>query len=360
MASLASELMLRSRNQSRSAKRIRRLVFLLCLLLVLPIAEIAAGIWLRIHPVLVRPPENDARNTAYAGATYLNNQFFTERELAERANIEGTTFSGKYFNVVNGWRSVPNAPLRASCTLWYFSNSAGFGYEVPDNETIAAELQRLTTCRVENRSLISAANRTLESILSRTPVRPGDIVVFVTGVMEPQLAAGAVHESGIDAPYPARSCFDFFHLRSYSAWKLLCGWLRYRYTSVSAEFQRPYLNDYGPALRDAKSKAKQRDAAFYHFLQPHILSRPLTDEEFANLTTPEAAMYLHLPRAESIANVWSIIQDEAFKAIPDTVDLTHILDSIRQTKPTYFECCHVNRTGAHLIAEAIAAFIVGF
>jgi len=94
-------------------------------------------------------------------------------------------YSGKGITMRGGQRVVEYAP-DADKRLWIFGNSALLGMELPDRYTIPSMLQMLigSSVRVEDRALSGGDIWALNAYLSVTPIKAGDLVVFVSGGLD--------------------------------------------------------------------------------------------------------------------------------------------------------------------------------
>jgi hypothetical protein len=107
------------------------------------------------------------------------------RTLIENNRLRLRDYAGKYVNIVNGHRVVPNAPEGAERTIYVFGGCITFGAGCPDGGTSSAHLQQLLLdgghCdfRVENRgAFVFARGRFVFEQMKAMPYKPGDILVF--------------------------------------------------------------------------------------------------------------------------------------------------------------------------------------
>lgn len=300
---------------------------------------------------LTDPPRPHYARRSTDGA-YISPEFSTEGDKAERANLDGTTFEGEWITIHDGWRTVQGQPESAACTIWLFGNSTVYGYDVADGETIPDALQRLTSCRVENRGIIAASVSSLVNALRDTEIKANDIVIVMSGVLEPQAAYVDWHGEGEDLPQPGRTCYAAKALRSIGLYKVYCQWVNTRpYIRAPIEAIRPAVTEYRAGLVELRALVDERGLTLYHVLQPHILSIPMSATEQADLSTRPA----FIARAYAVADVWAEIRVVAYDVFPDTIDLTHILDQRRRAGETfYLDCCHVNVWGSAIVARALA------
>lgn len=196
--------------------------------------------------------------------------------------------------------------------IWLFGSSTLHNVESPDVWTIASQVQmRLPDWRVELRTISSATLLTDVEMMKAQTVRHGDIVVLY-GIWNDSLAMyyGDEHR-------PA-------------AYKL--------------------------ALDAAREWCAARGARLVVIVQPLIWSKPLTDIEQTILDRVYPVWYMPPVNGPDLM----MDQQELMRLSPDALDLTHVLDKLRDNGPVYFDGWHTNWRANAVIAEAIADWIVGF
>lgn len=208
-------------------------------------------------------------------------------------------FQGRYFSYGNGVRSTSWQPLNAPHTLWLFGASTLMQGNTPDDLTIASQLQRLVgpSYRVVNEGADALPTSHEAAKLRRVVLRSGDVVVFYDGVV-----------NGINRT----------------------------------------LTDYTSGLQDARAYAQSHGATFYDVLQPQLFSRPLTTFEqrlIDNLTDAD------IPQMASLKADWSAFQSANRAA--GGIDLTHVLDALRDTMSVYLDYMHTGPQASPVIARAL-------
>lgn len=119
-------------------------------------------------------------------------------------------------------------------------------------------------------------------------------------------------------------------------------------TIDEADYPRA-LSDYQTNLDKARVYATAHGAVFYHILQPQLWSRPLTQVEGdLSQIIPDGPQTV-------LTHIWSQME-----ATPNTVDLTHILDAVRDEEAVYLDYDHVNEAGNSIIAQAMYDAITVF
>ncbi len=336
-------------------------------------AEAAAQVWLASHPIVDVAAFLRSRPLPYQNAPYWSSQFVQEMlntqenwYLSDGGYWLPHDFQGKYFNVENGMRHTAFQPTHALHTVYLIGNSSLYDHEVPDEATVASQLQLLlnarygTTYRVLNLGAIPAiAFQQLERLKSLKLSR-GDIVIFYDGAAE-----------ALSVYYAASNDHWSHSLRTQ-----VCGWLLQRVgfsalVKISCELSDqdiPELTDdayvqklintaqiqYFGAIREAAQYSRSNGAQFYHFLQPHIWTRPLSPYEEELAANP----YL-VPKyqREVTLKTWANLQPVTAmltRAGIATWDFTHILDSTRaQGKELYLNSFHLNEVGNAIIARAM-------
>lgn len=256
---------------------------------------------------------------------YRHSPFFSPAFLAEKARLQRTwdlhedgaitspDFHGAYFNVVDNHRAVPGQPPEAKRTLWLFGSSTLYDYEVPDDYTLAADLQRMTRLyRVVNMGLLGTDTEQAAAELLCASIRSGDIVVLYDGLNE------------LTPVYKAKD-------RAQRALQVLA---RYRQAVIVA-------HDY----------TLSRGAQFFHFLPPTIYPQLNRYERW--LVHSNKFPYPGMDAAYVV--FWPMLHDT-----PYTIDLSHALD-VERAKGTalFFDGGHLNEVGDAIVARAIYAAVFG-
>ncbi len=141
-----------------------------------------------------------------------------------------TDYQGTAYHFKNGERWIPVAPASYEHTFWLFGNSGLVDVWLPDNLTAANLLQQLMStagcqCRIVNRST-NAQNINGERLwLADTPLRIGDVVIFIDGAMDTKTDTQRFNEVSNEARlYATRHGALFYHfLQPHYDWRPSAG-----------------------------------------------------------------------------------------------------------------------------------------
>ena len=190
-------------------------------------------------------------------------------------------FTSAEVNTRNGARVTTHQPMNSIHTLWLFGNSVAYGLFVPDDDTIASRLQSLFPhWRIVNQSTSGQSVRGQVAWLKQTPIKPGDIVVFVDGFTESyfvtrkSIPVDPALIAECDKPQEQRAIV--------TAYAVACGML------PMFGHDQAVLNaavaDYAQSLAEAKRVTEAQGVSFYHFLQPGVRAKfPVIGHDLAKL-----------------------------------------------------------------------------
>lgn len=344
--------------------------------------ELGAWLWVtKFRPEhLTRWEFRATQPLPYQDAEYFGTAFLAEAESSVSGRISRVTelndFSGRYFNIVDGYRLTTDAPANAARRVLLFGGSTLFGQEVPDRHTIASYLQRMLNdegvrWQVRNFGLpgMNAAQQTL--ILQRVSLRPGDIVAYYHGVNDIYyLVFGGYADGwvgGIPAFRPVQKLSAFhkwlhaWHERlknySFTAQVALDIYQRGRPNTVTdkAELARVLAHteaSFRSALVEAAALSKAAGATFVHFLQPTAFAgAALTPYEQAILKNPlQTAPGLEHAFQEGYPRLLRVAKELSGKGIAYH-DISDALDSRPAGSEVLLDFCHVNHEGNRLVAQ---------
>lgn len=153
----------------------KRIIILLLLILLVPLVTALAN----------RPQSIDDLRLSLGQAPDFVAEYHKLDEIMTDAGYwKVKDYDGTYYHFNNGERLVIGA-VEAPHTLWIFGNS---GFQDPwltDDNTAATRLQAfLRPYRISNRSAGGQVIRGQLAWLRETPVKPGDIVVFIDGATD--------------------------------------------------------------------------------------------------------------------------------------------------------------------------------
>ncbi len=344
--------------------------------------ELGAWLWVtKFRPEhLTRWEFRATQPLPYQGANYFSADFLAEADIGVSGRItdvlELNDFSGRYVNIVDGFRLTTHAPAIADRRVLLFGGSTLFGQEVPDRYTIASYLQRMLNdagvrWQVRNFGLpgMNAAQQTL--VLKRVSLRGGDIVVYYHGVNDIYyLVFGGYPDGwvgGIPTFRPVQKLsalhkwLHAWHERlkdySYTAQVALDIYQRGRPNTVTdvAELARVLTHteaSFRSAVVEAAALSKAAGATFVHFLQPTAFANAaLTPYEQAILKNPlQTAPGLELAFHEGYPRLQRVSTELARKGIAFH-DISDALDDRPAGSEIFLDFCHVNHEGNRLVAQ---------
>ena len=383
---LAGSLSKISRNFKRYAANILISCVSICIAFVL--VELGARIYDRFDPPELSMVEFRARQPL----PYQNASYFSQEFLEESFNInhgfqfpEGkriiipNDFNGKYFNVINGRRATKYQPKDYINTVHVFGGSTVYGYEVPDEYTVASQLQLLfnkyygSQYIVQNYGIISATTTQQLERLRTVSLRHQDIVIFYHGVNDiiQALFRGNPQETFVETNRRIMQQMSFLqknlvHLSSYS--KFVERWANPINNKkkiplhLQDERRFSFLLDltegqYKVNILEAYQYTKAANAHFFHFLQPNIYTlSKLSEYERKVISNPnlfaprgmEISFQKGYPRLIKVNN--RLFEEQQL----DCYDLTHVLDNREnQGEEYYLDTCHVSHKANQIIAQHI-------
>jgi hypothetical protein len=319
---------------------------LICVVLML------AGVELIAHATLPQPlsfrAAMELRPPPYQNSTYWSPEFVQERfEVAGKLNLgsEGFTtldYSGQYYNVVNGQRVTTGQPSNYTNTIYLTGASNIFDIEVPDNYTIASQIQAIVgeEYRVENLGVIAMGNHQIAQRIRSLSLIPGDIVILYEGWNDYK----GVIPKIVDAHKTplCRMLEATFFVRRSLALKTVCRWNAVIEPS-DQQFIDQLREDIITTIQSAEAYTEEAGAEFLYVLPPFLLTKPgLSDYETHLLTDMDtmtrefAAFGPQIPLIDL--------------SPLDPLNLQHLLDDEDNVFVSHY---HVNERGDSLIAQAI-------
>jgi hypothetical protein len=355
---------------------------LICVSLVLPLAvgEVAA----RFYEKHIQPLEERSlwafragRPLPYQSAPYYSQKFVAESKLQPGGwtTPPGTrlvlpnNFSGQWFHVRHNRRVTTYQPAEALHTVWMLGGSTLYSSEVPDEWTIASQLQKILEEAYPGRyRVVNLGASTVQSSqqlerLKSTPVTSGDIVIFYDGVNDAIQGVFSNNPFGWMVEENRRKTLGwrglplriFVALRDRSAlFRLL--------VNPFAKAPPPHIVDVTQRnilverttkqflgnLLAAHEWTSRRGATFMHFLQSHLFSQPVLSSYESkisrnpNLVPPGTQTALETAY-ESFQSAFENVLFLHF-------DLTGILDGEPEH---YLDNCHVTHEANVLIARSM-------
>jgi len=326
----------------------------------------------------------------YQNADYFSKAFIQESifdQPGKWINIEGTrmiyptNFDGEYFNVTNHLRVTTDAPDSFRNTIHLLGGSTIYNAEVPDQYTVASNLQRQVNeefpnqYRVINYGVTSINTAQQVERLKMIDLQPDDKVIFYGGVNDGLLFTTgkmdgwimgenhiAYNKSNLNIIQKIRfKIFHRLHRKSQFVEIFLNPYTHNIPQHLSdqsrVEEMKSQLSDsYEQSVKEADKWCKENGASFYNFLQPTLLTRK-------NKTTYENEL---LENQYLIPEVWLLALKYSYEVLPEvqnkiqkqgilSKDLRDILDN--STESHYLDYCHITDKGNHIIGMAFFDFI---
>lgn len=272
-------------------------------------------------------------------------------------------FRGKWINVRQNLRVTEGQPSSAKGHVYLFGGSTVYGGEVPDEFTIASQLQKLLTDAGVPLSVVNLGATSVNSAQQverlKTSVHPtnDDIIVFYDGVNDvlngvwygdPEgWIVGQIRDQ---APFGARV------IRRLSRESAVMRWIDMNVVSAASyafpeATVKQVSNLYIANLIDGKKFADSRGAMFLHFLQPNLATKvPLTPYEKRLITLDGEIVPKGILAAYS--TTYPLFR-ERLSNVSWSTDLTSVLNKL--TLSPYLDHCHVTEQANTVIAEAIFA-----
>jgi lysophospholipase L1-like esterase len=341
------------------------LIAMIATITVLIVLELGARLIIQSNPFfqlhrLNARPEYVTETLAYANADYATERFFLERFepgnvylVKDEQNdiILPGNFKGTYINIQDHRRHTTGQPADAEHIVYLFGGSTIFNIEVPDEHTVASNLQILFNqtfpgeYRVENMGVLGLTSGEELKRLQTLSLHEGDIVIFFDGIND-IIRNLEYSGSGLLKTLDKSYLYKFF-LKT-----LIQRWI--------PKYQLPNLDqiqaDYSNNIQRSERTASQQGAHFFHFLQPNIyfIEHP-SEYEQAIINSLEK----DYPGWEiGIVTGYDALrtaQQELLKAGLSSYDLRFILshENRGEGQEIFFDDVHVNHVGNRIIAEAI-------
>lgn len=317
---------------------------------------------------------DDITPIPYRDADYLTPEFLAEiRRGVSQVPVEGSPHfvleetAGRYINVVDSRRVTTDQPASPDRRLLAFGGSTMLSEEVPDWYTIPSFLQRLINAHCETPIAVlnygvSAMNILQQrSRLSSTEVRPGDIVVFYSGVNSVYFlihAGGRSYGSPPGLVDRVREAAAWMRQRSAAAAVVVDVWESAPPAVVSepaglrANLDRAE-HDYRHEVTSAHRFVSARGGEFVHFLQPQLFATGLSTpyrrqlgQDYPGLETSFRLGYPRLRHALAAA---------AREAGVRSWDLSDLLAAEEVHGEVFFDFAHVNEIANAVVARAMFA-----
>jgi hypothetical protein len=322
----------------------------------------------------------------YRNASYFSQKFIEESFIQPGGwhYPEGTRlviphdYSGTYFNVRNGIRVTQNQPERYDNAIYLFGGSTIYCSEVPDEYTVASQLQMLSRNLFQDRYIVHNYGTTAATVaqqlerLRTISLDPGDIVVFYDGINDivQSIFYASPGETMVERNRRAlaelssvhRAIYNF-HKRASKQSALVQLFMdptdralakHYADTAQIAKLVEALKGGYKSSIEDAADYTMGHGGNFYHFLQPHIFARK-THSSYENrilknkFITPKG-----VKKAFEIGH--PALQDVVRELLSNNImsyDLSLVLNKPSSGKEYFLDCAHVNHEANRIIAVAI-------
>ena len=300
----------------------------------------------------------------YMGAKYFSGNFIDEWEKAPGGYTQvlntkiiiPNNFEGKYINVENNLRVTKFQPLLYKNTIHVFGGSTIFGIEVPDDNTIPSFLQKKLNdaniiYKVKNYGVSSIiAKEQYERLKNMVEITKGDIVIFYDGANDILQKIYFENKEGFIGGDKKKEFFWVKILRKISKNSYFFSYIDNKITAtptIQTDFSNEsivYLNE----ISVAKKYVEEKNAKFYHFLQPVLFEKENKNEYEKELLTIRNIIPDGL---ENVFNKAYPLFKEQLKKKNYSHDLTSSFDNTE--KSVYLDWCHVNHIGNEIIANKI-------
>lgn len=300
----------------------------------------------------------------YLDAKYFSKIFIEEwkkhpggyTEVPNTKIIIPNNFKGKYINVENNLRVTKFQPLQYKNTIHVFGGSTIFGGEVPDDNTIPSFLQKKIndsniSYKVNNYGVSSIiVKHQFERLKNMVEIKKGDIVIFYDGANDVlQKIYFGNKEGWIIGGNEKKKFFWIIILRKISKSSYFFSYIDNKITAKPL-IQTNFVNEamvYSDEISIAKKYVEEKNAEFYHFLQPVLFEKENKNEYEKKLLTIRNIV------PEGLENIFSkaypLFKQQLKKNYSH--DLTNSFDNTQRS--VYLDWCHVNHIGNQIIAEKI-------
>ncbi len=312
------------------------------------------------------------RPEPYANSSYFSPKFLKESfeqpggwHMPEGTNlILPNNYSGKFFNIRDNIRVTTGTQAEAKRTIYLLGGSTIYNSEVPDDFTIASQLQKRLNTRgvganVVNLGVTSVySDQQLERLQRDVELAAGDIVIFYDGVNDVNQRLLYANQKGAIAQGSRIAPFLTKQIRRLAKYSALFRFLDETYFSaVKTHYPDEEVNkavtDYLAVLETANQWVEERGGRFHHFLQPTIYTKKELNAYEAELFEIGAPV-IHEGVGIAFRAAYPVIR-EALSDVPYSNDLTAAFDGLPHSP--YLDFCHITDVGNEVIAEKLFARI---
>lgn len=362
------------------------ILFIFSILFVLVILESATRLLFK-HEYRTLYDHRMSQPAPYQHSSFYSKAFIKEsfKQPGDWVNPEGSrilypeNFNGEYFNVKNNRRVTTNQPDSFAINVFLFGGSTIYNSEVSDEHTVASYLQRAlnnkkpSTFRVINYGVTSANTAQQLERLETIDIHENDIVVFYGGVNDAMLfTSGRINGWIVGENIVSFSQLNvlqrirfklYFKLRKQSrfAEKFFNPFTYHLPAHLNdslrvEEMKVELANSYNNSIEISDSIVKSKNARFYNFVQPSLLTR-------SNMTDYEKEL---LQNEYLVPQMWQVALHLSYPVILNSNNefknkgiYSNNLTNLFDTSPDshYLDFCHITEKGNNLIANAIYSAI---
>ncbi len=330
-----------------------------------------------------------AQPEPYKDSDYFSKSFVEESfyQPGNWINPEGTrvlypaNYKSNYFNVVDNKRLTTDSPENYAHTIHLFGGSTIYNGEVPDQYTVASFLQRILNEKIPQRYRVLnyGANsiNTSQQLerLKTVDVQPRDIVVFYGGINDSWLFTSGK----IDGWIKGENLVALGRLNPIQKLRFqIYGKLKRRSMFVS-KFLNPHTSHVPDFLKDstkveemkvdlarsyissitkADSISKSKEATFFNFLQPTILTRselPMNEKELLQNRSLSPESWLLAMKYS-----YPILIDSNIELASQGINSKELISIFDHSNESYYlDICHVTEKGNSIVATVISNTLIG-
>jgi hypothetical protein len=362
----------------------------LSLAVILLVAALVEGASAFYAHVIAAVPNYDAkqfrltRPPPYAHSPYFSSEFVTESFVEPRGwamakdqdFVLPNDFSGHWFNIRDHLRVTSGTPPRPRHRLHLFGASSIYCAEVPDEFTVASELQSELNAaspgewEVRNYGVPSVNTRQELLRLKSVPVDVGDVIVFYDGPTDLERVYNGNSRGWVieetekitEAYTPAEKLLLYLnrHYARYSYFVREFVSLRPKRPAAMAD--RALIDEnlqlsreaYRNNIHDAAVYAAAHGARFVHFLQPTLFSLPSLTPYEERLRKVAIRSYPALDEVYRVGYpaLRAAVEDNRRTGI-DTHDVSDLFNKRPAGEEVYLDFSHLAESGNAKVANTI-------
>lgn len=323
-----------------------------------------------INPAQKYPTLKEFRLTRpepYKESSFFSEEFINEsfeqpkgwRTLEETRIVLPNDYQGKFFNVRNSIRVTTGQHAQSRRNIYIFGGSTLYGSEVPDDYTIASQLQRILnekklSINVYNYGVTSIhAGQQLERLKYDVKLKRKDIVIFYDGVNDVTQRVyygnpdGWIANEALKAPAFVRGARRLISHSAFFRW-LDNNFLTKKDYKFSQDTVLAAAQGYVETIKASYQYSIDQGTVFYHFLQPNLTTRsPLNKYE-------KELLQMKGVTAEGMVDAFKLsypVFRNQLVFLQYSSDLSQAFNHLENSP--YLDICHVNEVANKVIANAI-------